>query len=182
MCNDLLTETNWHKTMRENRHYRCISCHNEVNKVSNAKIINVNSKYLSKKKHPELYEILAPGNYTKTKEGKYVLISATNDRVKDNNTEGYIYIAVNPAWPDMLKIGMTEDRDSRKSSLNTSVPYRDTTYAYTVKVKNMREAEMLAHKLAEEVCSLRLNEWFRMPVEQAIEILKSLNDENRKAA
>jgi len=194
-CDVALDDSNWAPSYKAKLNKICKSCKSVFNKSTNPKnnprnnpdrrfIKNDKGKfvYALKSVHPNLYISHPPGYFTVDERGWYTKVSDEEVNKKTKNLQGYIYIAVNPAWPDMLKIGMTDDRDSRKSSLNTSVPYRDTTYAYTVKVSNMREAEKLAHKLAEEVCSLKLNEWFRMPVEQAIEILNSLNVTDRKAA
>lgn len=140
----------------------------------------VDGQYAKRKEHPALYEYFPAGSYTLSKEGWYISLNDSSAEKNQRNKEGHVYIAVNPAWPDMLKIGMTDDLEKRLSGLNTGVPYRDTTYAYTVEVKDMQKAEKLAHRLAEDVCSFRFNEWFRMPVDKAIKILDSLEDDHVK--
>lgn len=180
-CDTELTNDNTHKGHK----HTCKACFNEEQRLkrnpkSNPDRRRVDGQYAKRSEHPDLYKTHPPGSYTLNEKGYYISLNNSSDSDVEKSTEGFIYIAVNPAWPDMLKIGMTDDRDSRKSSLNTSVPYRDTTYAHTVEVKDMRKAERLAHKLAEEVCSLRLGEWFRMPVEKAIKILDSLENDHVK--
>lgn len=140
----------------------------------------IDGQYAKRKEHPALYEYFPAGSYTLSKEGWYISLNDSSAEKNQRNKEGHVYIAVNPAWPDMLKIGMTDDLEKRLSGLNTGVPYRDTTYAYTVEVKDMQKAEKLAHRLAEDVCSFRFNEWFRMPVDKAIKILDSLEDDHVK--
>jgi hypothetical protein len=184
-CDTELTNDNTYKSIK----HICKDCHKKDqnlnrNPKSNAKHNpnhrRLKGKYARRKEHPDLYKLFPPGNYTITKEGWYLSLSDSSAEKDQRNKEGNVYIAVNPAWPDMLKIGMTDDLEKRLSGLNTGVPYRDTTYAYTVEVKDMQKAEKLAHRLAEDVCSFRFNEWFRMPVDKAMKILDSLEDDQVK--
>ena len=193
-CDVTLDDSNWAPSYKARSSMICKSCKSKQNKNTNPKnnprnnpdrrfIKNDEGKFVYARKsiHPNLYISHPPGYYTVDERGWYTKVSDLEvDSKKSKNLEGHIYIAINPAWPDMLKIGMTDDLERRKSSLNTSVPYRDTTYAYTVEVKDMQKAERLAHKLAEEVCSFRMGEWFRISVDKAKKILDNLESDNIK--
>ena len=45
---------------------------------------------------------------------------------------GYLYIIKNKAWPDWVKIGITENLDKRLNNYQTSSPFRDFEIMYKV--------------------------------------------------
>ena len=63
-----------------------------------------------------------------------------------SSKEGQVYIIVNPAWPDWVKIGMAVDAEDRCNGYQTSSPMRDYKLVYTVDTKDRRKTEALAHK------------------------------------
>ena len=91
--------------------------------------------------------------------------------------DGYIYIISNPAWKGWVKIGMAVDAEDRLKGYQTSSPLRDYKLELAVAVDNRREAESIAHEKASWIAQEERCEWFKMPLDSAIEIVRSLNNE-----
>jgi len=85
--------------------------------------------------------------------------------------EGYVYILVNPAYPDWVKIGMAVDAEDRCKSYQTGDPFRSYKMVYTAYSKDKAMSENKAHKAAEAIAERR-GEWFRMSVGQAKECIQ----------
>ena len=91
---------------------------------------------------------------------------------------GIVYILSNPAMPGLVKIGKTGNLDSRMRSLFSSgvpLPFR---CVYAKKVKNYSDVE---HKLHGGLKSVRENlnrEFFRIPGEDVINLLKMMPGED----
>ena len=43
---------------------------------------------------------------------------------------GFVYIAHNPAWPKVYKVGITENPEKRLQKYNGAVPFNDTEFIY----------------------------------------------------
>lgn len=172
-CSAVLTQDNWYDSMRNNKHYQCIKCHDIWNKKSNA-IHNplsmyVNGKYVSRK-HP-LYK---PGKYKSFGDAAF---SSLSNYV--NVKFGYVYAIRNPAWPDWVKIGKAVDAEDRLRSYHTGSPMRDYKLVHAVFFEDRNEAERKAHLLAAAKTTHPWNkndngEWFRLTEEQAMEVLREL--------
>lgn len=172
-CSDcdvvLVVGDNWYESQHKHGNTRCIPCFVKSNKKSNAKhnelSMYVNGKYISRK-HP-LY-----------KAGRYKSFgdAAFSSLQKDKKIkEGYVYAIVNPAWPDWIKIGMAIDAEDRLNGYQTSSPMRDYTLVYSVFSNNRSKDERKAHKLAEKIADRR-GEWFKIPQDKAIDILKEISN------
>jgi hypothetical protein len=126
----------------------------------------VNGKEVSKK-HP----LHKPGKYKTFNdaafEGTYKL---------DSIKEGYVYVITNKAWPDWVKIGMAIDAEDRLSGYQTSSPHRDYVLEHSVYSNNRRKAEQQAHTRATKLASETNGEWFKLTVQQAIEVLDNLDE------
>lgn len=131
----------------------CRDCrHNEnVNKR-----MWVNGKYISRH-HP----LFKPGRYRNFEEAAFE--SLTNYKI---NPEGDVYITVNPAWPEWVKVGMAVDAEDRLNNYQTSSPFRDYMLYYKCDVKDRRIAEAEAHKALDK-CFERQGEWFKCSPEEA---------------
>ena len=140
----------------------------------------INSKYARKKDHPDLYKLFPPGNYALTKEGWYVSLNDVSIEKEERSKEGYIYICTNPAWGSWLKIGQTDTPDKRLKQFWTATPHRDHEFVYLKETNDMDKAEKQAHTIAASI-GKRKHEWFKLTVEQAIEVLDNL-DEHRPRA
>jgi hypothetical protein len=91
---------------------------------------------------------------------------------------GIVYILTNPAMPNIVKIGMTsrESVDARLRELyNTSVPV-PFECEYACKVKNFQEVERALHLAFQPYRIHPQREFFRINPEQAIAILKLLDN------
>jgi hypothetical protein len=126
----------------------------------------VNGKEVSKK-HP----LHKPGKYKTFNdaafEGTYKL---------DSIKEGYVYVITNKAWPNWVKIGMAIDAEDRLSGYQTSSPHRDYVLEHSVYSNNRRKAEQQAHTRATKLASETNGEWFKLTVQQAIEVLDNLDE------
>ena len=180
---------NWNPTYAKRDYRLCKTCWNKKynsktsarrdhlshrNPTTNALMLHINGEYISRK--DPRYKMFKPGRY-KISDG---LIEASNVGV--NKKEGYIYILVNPNFDNWVKIGMAEDVTKRLAQFNTAYPERDGQMIYNVKVSNMRKAEKIAHKMAKKIANRTENEWFKISIEQAKDILNKLLVSLEKAA
>lgn len=161
-CGSALTDDNWPKSWRERGDLRCSGCMTETNNKSNPLSMYVNGKYISRK-HP-LY-----------KAGRYKSFDDAAFSSLENYTrskEGQVYIIINQAWPEWVKIGMAVDAEDRLNGYQTGSPMRDYKLMYSVSTDDRRKAEAAAHKAAEKIAERR-GEWFKMSIGQAKECIQS---------
>jgi len=95
--------------------------------------------------------------------------------VRFDDGSGYVYAITNPAWPGWVKIGMTIDIDGRLAAYQTYSPGNDYSVAHSVKVRDRRRSEALAHWRASDASAGVSGEWFRIPMTEAANILESLD-------
>jgi len=85
--------------------------------------------------------------------------------------QGFVYILTNPAWPEWVKVGYTQDINRRLGQYNPSSPFQD----YEVKVAfgtfNAKLLETLAHTELEKTFT-RSGEWFKCSVQDAIIVVQ----------
>ena len=93
---------------------------------------------------------------------------------RKGRSKGYIYIINNPAWPDWVKIGKATDPYQRVQGFNTSSPFRDYEIVYMLATNNYTTVEEKAHTLAEEIAQERRHEWFKITVQEAVDVLQSI--------
>lgn len=91
---------------------------------------------------------------------------------------GVIYILVNPAFPDLVKIGYTENIESRLKSLNRNSGLPDPFHVYaTYKVKKKLE-DLKLHSLIDALDSdlrhAKNREFYEMSPEKAFGILSAI--------
>ena len=176
-CNvDLVVNENWYPSQAARNTLQCIPCFKVIRKASdkihcpkrNAFRMYVNGKYI-----PKGHPLHKPGHYKTFSdaafEGTYKL---------DNIKEGYVYVIINPAWPEWVKIGMAIDAEDRCNGYQTSSPHRDYELKYAIETDNRRALEQAAHKKASKLASESKSEWFKLDVETAIEILNNLREQN----
>lgn len=85
---------------------------------------------------------------------------------------GIVYILVNDAMPDLVKIGMTADLERRLKDLdNTSVPMPFDVH-HASRVANMRLAERLLHQAFSDRRVRSNREFFRLSPDQAAAALR----------
>lgn len=89
--------------------------------------------------------------------------------------DGFVYVLVNPAWPEMVKIGSAVDVASRLDQFQTGSPFRDYEMVYSVYTHDRLKAERTCHA---RIATSRLQgEWFSCSVEFAKAILNTVRDE-----
>ena len=85
---------------------------------------------------------------------------------------GFVYLAVNPAWPGRVKVGRTTSPDKRLSQYQTASPFRDWEFAALVWFPD--------HFAAEREMLKRLNtsnEWAAVDSFFAAKVLNELKGE-----
>ena len=169
-CNVDLTGTNWYGSTKVRDIKICKSCSKKLAERSNPNRMYVNGKYVPRK-HP----FYKPGRYKTFNdaafEGTYKLSSIK---------EGYVYAITNKAWPDWVKIGMAIDAEDRLSGYQTSSPHRDYILEHSVYSNEKRKAEQQAHSRAAKLAIEVNGEWFKLTVQQAIEVLDNLDEYRRE--
>ncbi|MDX0455504.1 hypothetical protein GOC72_18790 [Sinorhizobium medicae] len=96
-----------------------------------------------------------------------------------HNAPGFVYIASNPAWPGVCKIGFARDLKNRLRSLNTGDPYRAFTFYETREFVNRASAEKSLHRLVAGYRIATKGEWYSLHPEDAAALLRGLH---RRAA
>jgi hypothetical protein len=95
---------------------------------------------------------------------------------------GCIYLMVNPAWPEFVKVGQTtRDPQQRAKELSaTGVPY-PYMVIHVEDVENCELAEREMHERLNEFRVVGNREFFRISVAEAIDILRSVAPKYSKA-
>ncbi len=177
-CGDTLTEDNWATSLQQKNNKYCKSCWNErynnkMNPKSNPNRLYINGKYISRK--DPRYKIFKPGRYKNINDA--IFEQSSIGQIK----EGYVYVITNNAWPEWVKIGMAVDAEDRLSGYQTSSPHRDYILEHAVHSGDRRKAEQEAHTKALKIALDSNGEWFKLSVEQAINILDNLNEHGPRA-
>lgn len=90
---------------------------------------------------------------------------------------GYLYIIKNKAWPDWVKIGITENLNKRLNNYQTSSPFRDYELMYSIYHPNYRQAEKNIRETLKPFASMIKNEWFRVDLSMAKDRLEEQLEE-----
>jgi len=99
------------------------------------------------------------------------------EELEPDDGTGYVYAITNPAWEDYVKIGQARDAKERVGDYQTYSPERDYKLVHDVYSKNRIQAEKEAHMHAARLAYGRhRGEWFRISIEQAMEVLDGIND------
>ena len=171
-CGVELNEDNWYSSSKKKKDYKCKSCIRKKETEGNKKQLYINGKYISRK--DPLYNIFKPGKYKNINDA--VFEQSGMNSVK----EGYVYVITNKAWPDWVKIGMAIDAEDRLSGYQTSSPHRDYILEHSVHSNDRRKSEQEAHTRATKLASETNGEWFKLTVQQAIEVLDNLDEYRRE--
>lgn len=89
---------------------------------------------------------------------------------------GYVYILINAAFPEFIKIGLTTldpKERARQLSVGTGIP-APYAVAWKVYVSNCKVVEQLAHGNLAAHRTRNNREFFRLPVEDAIELIAEI--------
>lgn len=92
---------------------------------------------------------------------------------------GYIYIISNPAFPEFLKIGITEDIKSRLSQYQTADPKRSFKVEFYIEHPKYKIAEKKIKEMMKYFATdtIQRGEWFKIPKHMAISRLEETLDD-----
>ncbi len=92
---------------------------------------------------------------------------------------GYLYIISNPAHPDFLKFGITEDIKSRLNAYQTCDPRRAYKVEYYILHPKYKKAEIKIKEMLKYFAKSQKNEWAEISLPIAISRLdETLDDYN----
>ncbi|PDT45359.1 hypothetical protein CO661_24155 [Sinorhizobium fredii] len=86
------------------------------------------------------------------------------------NTPGYLYVAVNPAWPGYCKVGLALDLNNRLRQMQTNCPHRDYSFFTVREFHDRKQAEAVLHGLLDGY-RVPGTEWFNIHPEEAAGLL-----------
>jgi len=135
-------------------------------KTNNGRMF-VNGKYISRT-HP-LYKA---GRYKSFNDAAFS--SFTNYK---RVNKGEVYIIVNEAWPEWVKVGKAVSSLDRLASYQTSAPLRDYKLFCAVPVDNRHEFEVDCHAALKSAGLDFKNEWFKTTPQKAKEIMEKAYEE-----
>jgi hypothetical protein len=187
-CKVELTDLNWYDSAQKKCQYTCMSCWGLQNKSR----LTIQGKrvQLGNDIHP-YHEIYKTKGVISAYEAMGILTSQTNNNTLefikkesiamfDKISHGEVYIITNPAWKGWIKIGMAVESKDRLKGYQTSSPLRDYKLRYSKAFLNRRDAETKAHTLCSEHAEQVENEWFKMPIKKAIQLIKNINEEQHE--
>lgn len=85
---------------------------------------------------------------------------------------GYVYIISNPAHPNFLKFGITEDIQSRLSTYQTGDPKRAYKIEYYILHPDYKRAEKKIQEMLKYFAKSQKNEWAEISLPIAISRLQ----------
>ncbi len=94
-----------------------------------------------------------------------------------SDSKEWVYVISNPAWKGWVKIGMAVDVNKRLLNYQTCSPFRDYKVEFVVPVTDIKVAESTAHERASWIAEEEKCEWFKMPLDSAIEVVRSIKNE-----
>ena len=106
----------------------------------------------------------------------------------ESTAEGEVYVIVNDAWPEWVKVGKAVSSEDRCNGYQTSSPFRDYVVIATLATDNRHIKEKHMHRVFHHFADERRGEWFKIDRVKAINIFNlhaknKLNEElqNEKA-
>ena len=169
-CIDCTTDLGIRSTCTSARQYECRYVCKSCWSKRDANRMYVNGKEVSKN-HP-LYK---PGRYK-------ALDDAWSHQQIERTTEGEVYIIVNDAWKDWVKVGKAVSSSDRLNGYQTSSPFRDYKVIATLTTDNRHTKEKEMHKIFEHFAEERKGEWFKIDKVNAIKLFNYQVQENVDAA
>ena len=92
------------------------------------------------------------------------------EELETRSPKGYVYVIVNDAWPDWVKVGCAKDADDRLNGYQTHSPHRDYRRIAVIQTGNRYEKEADMHKVFEHFSDQRKGEWFKIDRLDAIKL------------
>ena len=127
-------------------------------KKRDAKRMFINGKEVSKK-HP----LHKPGRYKS-------LDDVWSHGKIESTSEGEVYVIINEAWPDWVKVGKASIAEDRLNGYQTSSPFRDYSIIAKLTTKDRHAKEKEMHKVFSHFSNGRKGEWFKIDRLRAIHI------------
>lgn len=90
-------------------------------------------------------------------------------------TEGYVYVLINPRFTDWIKVGKTNNIQTRLYSYQIASPFRDYEIYYTKKFRDYGRAEKIALSKLKKKAEEQRGEWFKMDRDKAIPVINSIS-------
>ena len=118
----------------------------------------VNGKYI-----PKTHPLHKPGRYKS-------LDDAWSHNKIESIDQGEVYIIINTAWPDWVKVGKAVSSSDRLNGYQTSSPFRDYEVVATLATDNRHTKEREMHKIFEHFSEERKGEWFKIDKLTAIKL------------
>lgn len=104
-------------------------------------------------------------------------IDNTLQRYNDSKvrfSEGFIYLAINQAWPEWIKVGRTKDPKARLNAYQTSSPLRDYKILIKAQCTNTQKTEAsLLDFMAESADEIN-GEWFKINQQTALMLFANM--------
>lgn len=132
-------------------------------RVSTHAAKNKNRMFVNGKYIPSSHPLHKPGRYKS-------LDDAWSHSQIESTTQGEVYIIVNKAWPDWVKVGKAVSSEDRLNGYQTSSPFRDYEVIATLQVDNRHDKEREMHKTFAHFSKERRGEWFNIDRLKAISI------------
>ena len=156
-CNTaLVLGNNWTEARQSQGKYLCKSCWTERDKQR---------MFVNGKEIPKSNPLFKPGRW------KTWLHVHTLEKL-EREGEGYVYVIVNDAWPDWVKLGCAKDADDRLSNYQTYSPFRDYRVIAKIACDKRYEKEKEMQKIFEQFSyGQGLAEWYKMDRLTAIKLL-----------
>jgi len=142
----------------------------EAVKKRDSQRMYVNGKEISKK-HP----LHKPGRYKS-------LDDVWSHNKIESVDQGEVYIIVNEAWPEWVKVGKAVISEDRLKGYQTSSPFRDYRIVATLSTDNRHAKEREMHKVFAHFAQERKGEWFKIDNVTAIKLFNYQVQENANAA
>lgn len=126
----------------------------------------VNKPTITEPKQPVSVEVIQPEPTLEEHLLRIRALKGSTDRVKgqqSNIREGFLYVVVNPAWPNWVKIGQTTDYESRLRTYQTSSPHVD----FSMAIVQYASDSLLEEQKILELASMRYQvrgEWINCSV------------------
>ena len=92
---------------------------------------------------------------------------------------GYLYIVTNDAFPGFVKVGCTENLNSRLRAYQTSDPNRGYKMVYNIEHPDCFAAEKRIKESMKHFAFSQKNEWYEIPIHMAISRLEEEVEEAR---
>ncbi len=151
----------WYVNAHDHRRRRA----NAAQAIQNSRMW-VDGEYISKA-HP----LHKGGHYKDFEEAAF----SSLDNYK-TNPKGQVYIIINPAWKEWVKVGMAVDAHDRLKNYQTSSPFRDYKLLHVFETDDRRKLEADIHLSLSEDFEQQ-NEWFKASVEQIKNKIQAIKGE-----